>query len=126
MALLLDTHAFLWWVADDVRLTKRARRAIARDQCQVSLASCWEVAIKVGLGKLRLPGSVDRFINQQLVLNGFTLLPIALDHVAAIGDLPFHHRDPFDRLLAGQAIVEELDIVSSDNVFEKYGVKRVW
>ena len=126
MALLLDTHAFLWWVSDDARLTVRARRAIARDECLVSLASCWEMAIKVGLQRLHVPGPVDRFLHQQLVLNGFTLLPIGLEHVAAIADLPFHHRDPFDRLLASQANIEELKIVSSDPVFEKYGVTRVW
>lgn len=126
MALLLDTHAFLWWVSADARLTVRARRAIAREECLVSLASCWEMAIKISLEKLQVPGDVGRFIQQQLVLNGFTLLPIALEHVSKITDLPFHDRDPFDRLLAAQAMIEELKIVSSDGVFEKYGVKRVW
>lgn len=126
MALLLDTHAFLWWVSDDRRLTVRARRAIAREECLVSLASCWEMAIKVSLKKLQVPVALDRFVHQQLVANGFTLLHIDLEHVSAITDLPFHHRDPFDRLLAAQARIEELRIVSSDSVFEKYGVKRVW
>ena len=84
------------------------------------------MAIKVALRKLHVPGALDRFVHQQLVLNGFALLPIALEHAAAIVDLPFHHRDPFDRLLVAQATVEELKIVSSDDVFERYGVKRVW
>jgi PIN domain nuclease of toxin-antitoxin system len=126
MALLLDTQAFLWWVSDDKRLTRPARRAIERDDCLVSLASCWEMAIKIGLQKLHVAGTLDRFVQQQLVRNGFTLLPISLEHTAAVAGLPFHHRDPFDRLLVAQAIVEELTIVSSDDVFEKYRVKRVW
>jgi len=84
------------------------------------------MAIKVSLGKLQLAAGVDRFVQQQLVLNGFTLLPVALEHVSAIAGLPFHHRDPFDRLLAAQASIEELDIVSFDEAFTKYGVKRIW
>jgi len=84
------------------------------------------VRIADGSQQLHVPGALDRFVHQQLVLNGFALLPIALEHAAAIVDLPFHHRDPFDRLLVAQATVEELKIVSSDDVFERYGVKRVW
>ncbi|PYR60082.1 MAG: PIN domain nuclease [Acidobacteria bacterium] len=124
--LLLDTQAFLWWVSDDARLTARARRAIARDACVVSVASCWEMSIKASLGKLTVDGSMEKFIGGQLAANGFTLLPIALEHTTAVARLPFHHRDPFDRLLAAQAIAEELRVVSSDAVFERYGVKRVW
>ena len=124
--LLLDTQAFLWWVSDDARLTARARRAIARDACVVSVASCWEMSIKASLGKLTVDGSMEKFIGGQLAANGFTLLPIALEHTSAAATLPFHHRDPFDRLLAAQAIAEELRVVSSDAVFERYGVKRVW
>jgi len=124
--LLLDTQAFLWWVSDDARLTARARRAIARDACVVSVASCWEMSIKASLGKLTVDGSMEKFIGGQLEANGFTLLPIALEHTTAVATLPFHHRDPFDRLLAAQAIAEELRVVSSDAVFERYGVKRVW
>lgn len=126
MALLLDTHAFLWWVQDDPKLTRRARRAIADEDCALSLASCWEMAIKASLGKLEVPAPIERFIQKQVELNGFSLLPISLDHASRVAALPFHHRDPFDRLLAGQALFEEMSIVSADPIFRKYGIKRVW
>ena len=126
MTVLLDTQAFLWWVTDDPRLSKRGRGAIAGSRCLLSTASCWEMAIKVSLGKLAVPRPIDRFIQEQLEVNGFGLLPISLEHTAAVADLPFHHRDPFDRLLAAQARHDAIAVVSSDPVFRKYGVKRVW
>lgn len=126
MNLLLDTQAFLWWVTDDPKLSKKARRAIAGQSCMLSIASCWEMSIKMRLGKLELPKPVDRFLQDQLEVNGFSLLPVSLEHAAAVADLPFHHRDPFDRLLAAQALREDLAIVSSDAIFRRYGVKRVW
>lgn len=126
MTLLVDTQAFLWWVTDDRRLSKRARTAIAATPCVVSIASCWEMAIKVSIGKLTVPTPVDRFVQEQLEINGFSLLPISLEAAAAVADLPFHHRDPFDRLLAAQARRERIAIVSADPVFKKYGVRRIW
>ena len=128
MRLLLDTQAFLWWVADDARLSPRARRAIAerKDRCFVSLASCWEMAIKVSLGKLTLTAPIDRFIPEQLATNAFELLPIEFSHTAAVSAMPFHHRDPFDGLLAAQARLENLAIVSADPISKRYGVNRVW
>ncbi|MDQ3170404.1 MAG: type II toxin-antitoxin system VapC family toxin [Acidobacteriota bacterium] len=126
MSVLLDTQAFLWWVTDDPKLTPRARRAIVAQRCLLSIASCWEMAIKTGLGKLDMPRPVDRFLQEQLEVNGFELLPISLEHASAVADLPFHHRDPFDRLIVAQARRDELPIVSSDPIFRRYGVKRVW
>lgn len=126
MTLLIDTQAFLWWVTDDRRLSKRARTAIAATPCVVSIASCWEMAIKVSIGKLTVPTPVDRFVQEQLEINGFSLLPISLEAAAAVADMPFHHRDPFDRLLAAQARRERIAIVSADRVFTKYGVRRIW
>jgi PIN domain nuclease of toxin-antitoxin system len=126
MAVLLDTHAFLWWVTDDPRLTKRARRTISGTTCLLSVASCWEMAIKASLGRLTVPGAVDRFVQEQLEVNGFNLLPIALEHTGRVAALPFHHRDPFDRLLAAQALAEDLSLVTADAVFRRYGVRRVW
>ena len=128
MAILLDTHAFLWWVADAPSLTRKARTTIGdqRRVCYFSLASCWEMAIKVSLGKLAIESSVDRFIAQQMAANGFQPLGIALSHVTRIATMPFHHRDPFDRLLVAQALDGDLAIVSADPIFQKYGVKRIW
>jgi PIN domain nuclease of toxin-antitoxin system len=126
--LLLDTQAFLWWIGDDVRLSRRARSAIAagRDGCFVSMATCWEISIKVSLGKLELEEPLDGLIPEQLAINNFSLLPIEFAHVARVGRLPFHHRDPFDRLLAAQALIDDLTVVSVDPVFPRYGVKRLW
>lgn len=128
MTLLLDTHAFLWWVEGAPALGRRARAAVSNPDNEVflSVASCWELAIKLSLGKLRLTQSLERFIPEQLTRNGFALLGIEFRHVARVADLPFHHRDPFDRVLVAQALVDELAIVSADGVFRKYGVTVVW
>jgi PIN domain nuclease of toxin-antitoxin system len=126
MAVLLDTQAFLWWVTDDRRLSRRAARAIAGTECLLSVASCWEMSIKASLGKLSLPGAVDRFVQEQIEVNGFSLLAISLEHVGGVAGLPFHHRDPFDRLLVAQALADDLSVVSADPVFRRYGVTRVW
>jgi PIN domain nuclease of toxin-antitoxin system len=128
MRLLLDTHTFLWWVNDSSKLSRRALQAIgdAERPCLFSLTSCWEMAIKVGSGKLELPFSVARFVSEQLAANGFLQLSIELAHVARAAELPPHHRDPFDRLLAAQALEEDLTIVSADSIFKRYGVRRIW
>jgi PIN domain nuclease of toxin-antitoxin system len=126
--LLLDTHAFLWWVGDDPELKSTAKRAIADigNECYLSMASCWEMAIKISLGKLRLAKPIERFITEQLTANGISLLGVDLRHAAKVEKLPFHHRDPFDRLLIAQAMMEQLVIVSADKAFAKYEVKVLW
>jgi PIN domain nuclease of toxin-antitoxin system len=126
--LLLDTHAFLWWVGADRRLSRKARSAVGagRNECFVSLATAWEIAIKASLGSLRVDASLERFLPDQIAANGFQPLPIDLRHTARVATLPFHHRDPFDRLLVAQALEEELAVVTADPVFAEYGVKRVW
>lgn len=127
MRVLLDTHAFIWWFEHDRRLSGSAREAVAEAaDVFLSIASCWEIAIKVSRNKLAFALPIDRVIAEQLGLNGFQLLPIDLHDVARVATLPFHHRDPFDRLLVAQALGEELTLVSADPVFRKYGVKRVW
>ena len=126
MRVLLDTQAFLWWVSDDARLSRRARTTITAEGGLLSTASCWEIGIKASLGKLEIPRPIARFLQEQLETNGFSLLPISLAHVSAVADLPYHHRDPFDRLIAAQAIEEEIPVVSVDTIFKKYGVKRIW
>lgn len=128
MQLLLDAHAFLWWVDDAKELSRRARSAIADpgNECLLSLASCWKMAIKKSLGKLELPGAIERFIPEQLAANRFRQLDIELRHVARVAELAFHHRDPFGRLLAAQALEEGLAIVSADPVFRRYRIRRIW
>jgi len=128
VTLLLDTHAFLWWVGASRGLSRKARSAIgsARNECLVSVATAWEISIKVSLGSLRIEGALDRFLPEQIAANGFQPLAIELKHAARVATLPFHHRDPFDRLLVAQALEEDLAIVTVDPVFERYGARRVW
>jgi PIN domain nuclease of toxin-antitoxin system len=128
MRLLLDTHAFLWWVGDSDELSRRARRAIADpgNECWLSLASCWEMSIKLSLGKLRLPAPIESFIPDQMSENRFRPMGIEFRHVTRVSGLRFHHRDPFDRLLAAQALEEGLALVTRDPIFRRYGVKRIW
>ena len=128
MKLLLDTHVFLRWVAASGELSRKARSAVgsARNDCFVSVASGWEIAMKVSCGKLRIDGALDRFLPEQLAANGFRPLAIDLKHAARVATLPFHHRDPFDRLLVAQALEEDLAVVTADPAFAKYGVNRIW
>lgn len=128
MRVLLDTHALIWFVNDDPLLSLTARNAIIPEENRVffSLVSAWEIAIKVGIGRLDLGQPLESFLPDQLRRNGIELLPIELQHVLAVADLPRHHRDPFDRLLIAQAITENLPIVSSDAAFDRYPVQRIW
>lgn len=128
MNILLDTHAFLWFVDDDPRLSQPAQALIEAEESQpfLSAASLWEIAIKISLGKLILKQPYDIFIPHQLALNGISILNITIEHAAAIAILPFHHRDPFDRLLAVQAKIEKMILVSADPIFDAYEIKRVW
>lgn len=127
--LLLDSHSFLWFVNDDPRLSRTARALIEDPDTQAlfSPATVWELSIKAGLGRLNLRPSPVAFFEAQSSANDFTLLPIELRHLAPISTLPFHHRDPFDRLLIAQALVERVPIVSYDSVFDAYpDVERLW
>ena len=128
MNILLDTHAFLWFVADNPRLSKSARVLIEAEDSQpfMSMASLWEIAIQISLGKLQLEQPYETFIPQQLALNGIGILNLSLDHTAAIATLPFHHRDPFDRLIAVQSRIEKMPLVSADPSFDAYEIERVW
>lgn len=128
MSHLLDTQALLWFLLDDSRLSKTARNQILapNQSIYVSPASLWEIAIKISLGKYTLPVPFTAFWNEQLQINNFTLLPISISHTARVVDLPFYHRDPFDRLIIAQSLVEEMPVISSDKLFDQYGVKRLW
>jgi PIN domain nuclease of toxin-antitoxin system len=126
--LLLDTHAFLWWVNDAPELSVRARKAIANAEALVylSAASVWEMAIKASLGKLELETSVEQFVTRHMALNGFKLLDISFRHLARVESLPRFHGDPFDRLLIVQAQLEGLALVSRDAAFGQYELPRLW
>jgi PIN domain nuclease of toxin-antitoxin system len=127
-SVLLDTHTMLWFFWDDPQLSGHAKAIIedADNRKLVSIASCWEVAIKVGLGKLDLGEPSRSFLPREIARNNFELLAISLDHATMVEGLAMHHRDPFDRLLAAQAMTESLPSVSADGVFDQYGITRVW
>jgi len=124
---LLDTHAFLWFVSGDVRLSRRARGTMENEGAELilSVASVWEMAIKASLGRLTFPLPVAEYIAEKIE-SGFRVLPVELAHAAAVESLPFHHRDPFERLLAAQSKVEKIPIVSSDPIFRAYQVEVLW
>ena len=128
MRVLLDTHAFLWWLDGDRRLSKRARAAVgdAENIVFVSAASAWELSTKARLGKL--PGALDvaTDVGGCLSRQGFTELPISVLHAQRAGSLRIDHRDPFDRMLIAQAQMEDLPIVSNESVFDDVGVARIW
>jgi len=121
--ILLDTHVVLWWRENSPRLDRDVREAIAgADVVYVSVVSAWEVAIKIALGKLRIPGSFEEAIDD----SGFSKLPLKFAHAAALAELPFHHRDPFDRMLIVQAQQESLTLVTADRKFEPYDADIRW
>lgn len=128
MRILLDTHAFLWFVLGDGKLSRTARTEIesSSNEKLVSPASFWEIAIKISIGKYTLPQPYEQFIQRAIHGNGFVILPIEPRHAAALTSLPFHHRDPFDRLLIAQVMVEQMPIVSGDVVFDDYPITRTW
>ena len=128
MKLLLDTHTFLWFALNDPLLSERALKLITNpaNDVFVSPASYWELAIKIGIGKYSLQQPVDTFFEDQLSENQFEILPIEPQHVAPLTTLPLHHRDPFDRLIIAQAMIENIPIVSADSAFDSYPVTRIW
>lgn len=126
MRVLIDTHIFLWFINDDPKLSATTKALLQSEaNVMVSVASLWEIAIKISLGKLRLPESIEVLFPEQLRLNNIALLPIDIQHLKTMSMLPFHHRDPFDRLIIAQAMVEEAGLVSMDQVFEQYDVNLI-
>ncbi len=128
MDLLLDTHTLLWFIGGGDDLSAATRRAIEEPNNNkfVSIVSVWEISIKVALGKIDLTASFDQLFPEQLEINGFGLLPIKVVHTALIASLPYHHRDPFDRMLISQAIEDDMTIVGADKAFDDYGIPRLW
>lgn len=125
MRLLLDTHALYWWLIDPARLGSGAHGAVAdpHNQVFVSAVSTWEMAIKVSLGKLKLPPHLLDWLPGAISADNLEPLAVSLEHTLAVEHLPPYHRDPFDRLLIAQATVEDLRIVTADAVIERYPVR---
>ena len=127
MKIILDTHTFLWFINDSPELSNSAAELIESDvDLWISIASLWEISIKVNLNKLELPDDFKKFIPHQIDINNIEILPINLQHLIVLTKLPLHHRDPFDRLLIAQAIAEEVPIISIDKKFDLYEVNRQW
>ncbi len=125
--ILLDTHALIWFITNDSKLSPAANQLIAKSsKVLVSTATLWEIAIKLSIGKLDMGGTFDDLFPTHLDDNNFTLLPMTLAHLSHVGRLPFHHRDPFDRLLIAQSMTENMPIISKDAHFDAYSVTRLW
>lgn len=128
MRLLLDTHALIWAVDQPERLGSRARSALedTSNDVLISAATIWEIAIKTGLGKLTLSVPYRDWMNRAIADLGATLVPITVEYADMQTTLPGHHRDPFDRMLIAQAIVEKISLVANEEMFDQYGVARLW
>lgn len=128
MNILLDTHVFIWSTANPEKLSQKVRDLLTdtSNTWMLSIASIWEMQIKLQLGKLNLNSKLPDLIKNQQRVNNLQLLPIELVHIYTLNNLPSHHKDPFDRLLIAQAIVEQIPLVSIDEVFNNYPVQRLW
>jgi PIN domain nuclease of toxin-antitoxin system len=128
MKLLLDTHAFLWAISGDPRLSEKAEQLFVtgRNELYFSVASVWEVLTKVQIGKLPLPSPVGPYLSDQLARNSVYVLPVQLEHVLRLETLPLHHRDPFDRILVAQSLHEDFPILTADPLLKKYSASLIW
>ena len=128
MKLLLDTHTFIWFVTDSPKLSPMAKELIEDELNEklLSIASVWEMAIKQSIGKLNLIAPFKDFIEPQIKQNSINLLQISILHLNVVASLPLHHRDPFDRLIIAQSIVEQIPIVGIDKLFDAYPIQRLW
>ncbi len=127
MRILLDTHVLLWFSLNDSRLSREWVEMIkdARNEKIISIASLWELAIKSGLGKLRLEAPFKEFVNRNVTENGMSILHTTIEHFEVVHSLPHHHRDPFDRLIIAQSIVEKIPILTSDPQFKHYNIDLI-
>ena len=128
MRALLDTNSFLWFITGSDKLSSKAQHFISdvNNDLALSVSGLWEIAIKISLGKLELTRPFEQLIYEQLRENAIDVLPIEISHLTRLITLPFHHRDPFDRLLIAQAIAEELPVISADTIFQDYGIEIIW
>lgn len=128
MRLMLDTHTFLWFIEGSLNLSDTAKNLVEdqRNQRFLSIASLWEMSIKVSIGKLQLGMTFAELVKQQVYGNAIELLEIRPEHLDKLAQLPFYHKDPFDRLIISQSLVESIPIVTKDSVFESYPVQILW
>ncbi len=128
MKILIDTHALLWLITDNKKLSKNSKIYFTdpKNELYFSMASFWEICIKVSIGKLSLSTNWEQTIKKELSFNLVQLLPISTEHCMQVTKLPFHHRDPFDRLIIAQGIVEELHLMSIDEHFTHYPISLIW
>ena len=128
MKVLLDTHVFLWAIREDERLSLRAREIFiaGRNELLLSVASIWEILLKVQVGKIRFEEPAVGYLKRQIFKNNIRMLPILMDHVAHLESLPLHHRDPFDRILVAQSMEENLSLLSADPLMKSYSVSVIW
>jgi PIN domain nuclease of toxin-antitoxin system len=127
MKAILDTHAFLWALVGDARMSRHARDIFAGPaSLSFSIASVWEILIKVQSGKLNLPRPAGPYVLRKLAENGIEILPISIDHLLALERLPMHHRDPFDRMQIAQSVEEGWPIITADPAFKQYPIRVIW
>jgi PIN domain nuclease of toxin-antitoxin system len=128
MRVLIDTHVFIWWTSDVKKLSSRVHDLLIdpRTEAILSMVSIWEMQIKLSLGKLQFRTALAELVDDEINRNRIELLPLSLSHIYALSNLPHHHRDPFDRILIAQSMDEDLQILSIDEKFDAYGVKRLW
>ena len=129
MKILLDTCSFLWFVNGELNKISKAAEEIFLDEKSeifLSIVSCWEISIKWSINKLELRYPPDTFLKIQIQKNQLSLLSIELEHTIQVANLPFHHRDPFDRLLVSQAIIENIPLMSADKTLSQYEIERIW
>jgi PIN domain nuclease of toxin-antitoxin system len=127
MKAILDTHAFLWALAGDARMSSHARDVfVGSADLSLSIASIWEILIKVQSGKLKFPRPAGPYVLTKLAENSIKRLPISIDHLLALERLPMHHRDPFDRMLIAQSVEEDWPIITADPMFKQYPIQVIW
>jgi PIN domain nuclease of toxin-antitoxin system len=126
MKILIDTHVFLWGIQDEAKLSNRVRDLLPAAEVWFSVASLWEIITKVQVGKLDLPRPVGDYVVAKLRANGVSVLPLTLDHVRRLEEIPLHHRDPFDRILVAQSTAESMPLVTADPLLRRYSVEIIW
>lgn len=128
MKVLLDTHCFIWWNLTPEKLSLNSLNLIDNQEntLYLSIASIWEMQIKISIGKLHFDNPLSEIITDQTNINSVQILPIELEHIWQLKNLPLHHKDPFDRMLISQAITEKMSILSIDSVFQNYAVNTIW